>query len=148
MSVWFEGQSELRCDIGKVKASLSDLGRHYVGVIGLMPGLSSVELVEQGPDFVTLKTNEGLMKRTGIATRVEDDAVTVEFDEEYQAGSPVTARSHFVDEFKASDHGVVHRTVVSDVEAPGLLGFLYRKFGSKRMGAAFLKSYQQYFERV
>jgi hypothetical protein len=146
MSVWFEGSSPIACDIDQVKRSMDDLGEHYVGVIGFMPGLSSVELVEQGADFVTIKTNEGLMLRTGITKRVEADRVVVEFDEEYRAGKMVTTRSHFRDEFTTSDGGVTHHTVMSGVEAPGLLGFLYRKLGSSSIGNAFLKSYKAYFE--
>ncbi len=67
MSVWFEGTSEIRCGIEQVTRSLDDLGEHYVGVISLMPGLTSVALVEQGRDFVTIETNEGLMKPTNIS---------------------------------------------------------------------------------
>jgi len=71
-----------------------DHGEHYVEVIRLMPGMTSVELLGQGPDSVTIRTNEGLMKRTNISKRVGADAVVVEFDEEYEAGSMVTATSH------------------------------------------------------
>jgi hypothetical protein len=63
-----------------------------------MPGLTSVDLVEERADEVVIKTNEGLMNRHNISTRVEDDRVSVEFDEEYQAGSKVTVNSHFVHE--------------------------------------------------
>lgn len=146
MPVWFEGASEIRCDIEQVKHSLDDLGDHHVGVIGLMPGLTSVALVEQGGDHVTIRTNEGLMKRTNIAKRLNAERVVVELDEEYAAGSKVTATSHFFHEFTPSDTGVSHRLVISDVEAPGFLGFFYRRFGSSKMGNAFLKAYQAYFE--
>ena len=147
MSVWFEGSNEIECNIQQVKHALENHGEHYVGVISLMPGLTSVELVEQGSDFVTIKTNEGLMKRTNISKRIEAESVVVEFDEEYQAGSMVTAKSHFLDEFTTSDTGVKHRTVMSDVEAPGFLGFFYRNFGKSNIGNAFLKSYKTYFEK-
>ena len=147
MSVWFEGYSEIECNIQQVKQALENHGEFYVGVISLMPGLTSVELVEQGSDFVTIKTNEGLMKRTNITKSIEADSVVVESDEEYQAGSKVTTQSHFLDEFTTSDAGVTHRTVISGVEAPGLLGFFYRKFGSSNTGNAFLKSYKTYFEK-
>ena len=90
MSIWFEGTTEINCTLQQVKQSLENLGEHYVGVISLMPGLTSVELVEEGSDFVTLKTNEGIMKRTNIVQRVEADRVVVELDEEYQAGRMVT----------------------------------------------------------
>ena len=112
-----------------------------------MPGLTSVELVEQGSDFVVIRTNEGLMKRTNISKLIEAESVVVEFDEEYQAGSKITTNSHFLDEFTTSDTGVKHRTVMSDVEAPGLLGFFYRTFGKSNIGSAFLKSYKTYLEK-
>jgi hypothetical protein len=148
VTVWFEGDSEIQCTMREVEEALADLGEHYVGVIGLMPGLSSVELVEQGSDFVTIRTSEGLMKRTNIVRTVEADMVVVEFDEEYEAGAMVTTRSHFVDEFTPTDTGVTHHTVMSGVEARGLLGFIYRKFGSSNIGNAFLTSYKTYFESL
>jgi len=147
MSVWFEGYSDIECNIQQVKDALENLGEHYVGVISFMPGLTSVELVEQGNDSVTIKTNEGLMKRTNISKHIEADSVVVEFDEKYQAGSKVTTKSHFLDEFTTSDTGVKYHTVMSGVEAPGLLGFFYRKFGSSNTGNAFLTSYKAYFEK-
>ena len=147
MSIWFEGSNDIECSIQQVKKALENLGDHYVGVISLMPGLTSVELVDEGSDFVIIKTNEGLMKRTNISARIEAESVVVEFDEEYQAGSKVTTKSHFLDEFTTSDTGVKHRTGITDVEASGLLGFFYGKFGSSNTGNAFLKSYKIYFEK-
>lgn len=147
MSVWFEGSNEIECNIEQVKNALENHGEHYVGVISLMPGLTSVELVEQGSDFVTLNTNEGLMKRTNITKRIEADSVVVEFDEEYQAGRMVTAKTHFLDEFTSSDSGIKYHIVLSDVKAPGLLGFFYRSFGSSNIGNALLNSYKTYFEK-
>lgn len=147
MAIWFEGSNEIGCNIEHVKHDLENPGEHYVGIIGLMPSLTSVELVEQGNDFVIIKTNEGLMKRTNISKRIEAQSVTMEFDEEYQAGSRITTKSHFLDEFTTSDSGVKHHTVISGVEAPGLLGFFYRTFGSSNTGNAFLTSYKTYFEQ-
>ena len=147
MSVWFEGSSEIECNIQQVKRALENLGEHHVGVISLMPGLTSVELVEQGSDFVIIRTNEGLMKRTSITKRIEAESVIVEFDEEYQAGSKITTKSHFLHEFTTSDTGVKHRITIGDVEASGLLGFFYRTFGRSNTGSAFLKSYKTYFEK-
>ncbi len=147
MSVWFEGYNDIECNIQEVKNSLENFGEHYAGVITLMPGLTSVELVEQGSDFVTIKTNEGVMKRTNISKHIEAESVVVEFDEEYQAGRMITTKSHFLDEFTTSDTGVKHRTVMSGLEAPGLLGFFYRNFGGSNMGSAFLKAYKTFFEK-
>ena len=86
------------------------------------------------------------MKRTNISKRIEADSVVVEFDEQYETGTKVTATSHFADEFTASDTGVSYRLVMSDVEAPGFLGFFYRKFGSSNIGNAFLAAYKTHFE--
>lgn len=146
-NIWFEGSNEIKCDIQQVKNTLDNLGEHYVGVISVMPGLSSVELVEQGSDFVTIKTNEGLMKRTNISMRTEADRIVIEFDEEYQAGQMVTTKSHFIDEFTANNSEIMHRIVISNVKAPGLMGFFYRNFGSSKMGNAFLNSYKTYLEK-
>lgn len=145
--VWFDGENEVDCDIGQVERAFADHGEHFVEVTRLMPGMTSVELVEHGPDSAVIRTNEGLMKRTNISKRIGADTVVVEFDEEYEAGSSVTATSHFSHEFTAIDAGVRHRLVMSDVEAPGFLGFFYQRFGSSKMGNAFLTAYKAYFER-
>lgn len=146
MSVWFEGDREIECPIQHVKNALDDPGELFVGVVSLMPGLTRVELVEQGSDFVVIETNEGIMKRTNISRRIEADGVVVEFDEEYVAGSKVTATSHFLEEFAPTDTGVTLRLVMSDVEAPGFLGFFYRNLGSSKTGNAFLAAYESHFE--
>ena len=88
-----------------ISYGIERLGEHYGGVISLMPGLTSAEFVGQGSDFVTIKTNEGLMKRTSIHKLIEADSVVVEFDEGYQAGSKIRTKSHFLDEFTTSDTG-------------------------------------------
>ncbi len=124
MSAWFEGRSDIDCDLDRVQRAFDDLGGHYVAVVGLMPGITTVELVDQGSDSVTIKTNEGLMKRTNIAKRVEADRVVVEFDEVYEAGSKVTVTSHISDHFTSDENGVAYHMVISDVEAPGTLGLL------------------------
>jgi hypothetical protein len=147
MPIWFEGSIGIECNIQQVKHSFKNHGEHYSRVISFMPGLTNVELVESGSDFVTIKTNEGLMKRTNISKRVEDESVVVEFDEEYLAGQMITTKSHYLEEFKTSDTGVLHRTVLSGVEAPGFLGFFYRKFGKSSIGNALMKSYKTYFEK-
>ena len=146
MSVWFEGSREIECDIGQVKSALENPGELHVGIVSLMPGLTTVELVEQGNDSVTIRTNEGLMKRTNISKRIEADRVLVEFDERYEAGSRVTTTSHFCDEFTTSDTGVTYRLVMSDVEAPGFLGFFYQRFGRSKTGNAFLEAHKTHFE--
>ena len=147
VTVWFEGEDVIDCTIQQVKQALDDPGGLYAGVTSLMPGMTSVELVEQGINSVTIKTNEGLMKRTNISKRIEAEGVVVEFDEQYEAGSKFTATSHFTDGFSTSGTGVTHRLVMSDVGAPGLLGFFYRKLGSSKTGSAFLTAYKAHLER-
>ncbi len=148
MSNWFEGYQELDCQLEQVKQSLEDTGEYFLGVTKNMPGLTLVELVDQGSDFVTIRTNEGLMKRTNISKKFDTGSVSVEYDEEYQAGSMVTARTHFRDEFTAGDSGVNHRLIISSVIASGLLGFLYRTFAKSSTGNALLNSTKTYFEAL
>lgn len=146
MKVWFDGEGDIACDLQQVQQALENPGEHYVAVVSLMPGLSEVELVEQGEDFVTIRTNEGLMKRTNHSRQVDAGSVVVEYDEVYDAGKMVTATSHYRDEFSATDTGVRHHLVISGVEAPGVLGFLYRNFGNKSIGKAVLDANRRYFE--
>ncbi len=143
---WWEGTTQIDCDFQSVKASVADLGQHFVGVVGSMPGISEAELLEQGEDFVTIRTNEGVMKRNNIECSVGDDEIILRFDEVYDA-KKVTGTSHFEDTYKASKSGGVQfHSVVSDVKMDGVLGFLYRTFGSRSMGKAFVSSQKQYFE--
>lgn len=147
MSVWFEGKSDIACSLDHVAQIISNsIGDYFTGVVRLMPGLTTVELVEGHPDAVTIRTNEGLMRRHNIVTRVDDDSVSVEFDEEYQAGSKVTVNSHSIHQFVTADHGVTHQLVVRDVAAAGVLGFFYRKFGSSKMGKALLTAEKAHLE--
>lgn len=147
MSAWFEGENEIDCTMERVVGFFGDLGGHYSGVVGLMPGITRADLLDQGSDSVTIETNEGLMKRTSISKRPEGDRIVVEFDEEYQAASRVAVTTHFREEFVKSDAGVTHRLVMSEVNAPGFLGFLYRRFGSSKMGNAFLAATKANLER-
>ena len=146
MSIWFENFDEIECSIQKVKQSFNNYGEHYVGVISLMPGLTSVEVIEEGIDFVTIKTNEGLMRRTNISKTIDDKSVIVEFDEEYQAGRMINVKSHSLDEFTISGEKVQHHTVLSEVKAPGFMGFFYRTFGKSSIGNSLLKSYKTFLE--
>jgi hypothetical protein len=146
VSVWFEGAGEIDCNIHEVKQALEGLGELFVGVVSLMPGLTSVELVEQTSDSVTIRTNEGLMQRTNISKTIEADRVFVELDERYEAGSKVTVSSHFSNEFTTTGTGVSHRLVISDVASSGFLGFFYQKFGSSKTGNAFLSAYRAHLE--
>ena len=111
-----------------------------------MPGFPRAEVVEQGGESVTIRTNEGLMNRTNISKQVEGDRLSVEFDEVYEVRSKVRATAHFFEEFAANDTGVTHHLIMSDVAAPGLQGFFYRNFGSSRTGNAFLNATKTYLE--
>ncbi len=148
MPVWFEGQNEISCGLDHVEQAVANTGEYFTNVVSLMPGLASVELIEEQGDAVTIKTNEGLMKRSNIFTRTRPDRVLIEFDEVYEAGSKITTNSHFSHQFVAKDEGVTHLMVISDVTAPGLLGFFYRKFGSSKMGKAFLNAHKAHLEKV
>ena len=146
MSVWLEGESDIDCDLGQVRESLEHPGEHHVGVVSRMPGMTTVELVDQGPDSVTIRTNEGLMSRSHISVRAEAERIIADFDEDYRAGK-MNFTSHHHLEFTAQDNGVHLRVVLSDLDAPGLMGFFYRRLGRRSMRKAFVQSHRDYFER-
>jgi hypothetical protein len=147
VSIWFDQEQEIACNLDQVTESLRDLGQHFVGTVSNMPGLTTVTLLDQGESHVSIETNEGLMKRTNISNTISGDTVVTEFDEEYKAGSKVTANSHYRNTFTPTAGGVIHHLVISDVEAPGFLGFFYRRFGSSNIGKAVLASYKTNFEQ-
>ena len=146
-SIWFEGKNKIRCNLKDVEKSLSNIGKHYTDVLSLMSGMKSVELIDQGSTFVTIKTNEGLMKRTNISIVNTAEKIIIQFDEEYKAGKTITTNSHFLEEFSIIDNIVILRIIISNLKAPGFLGFFYKNFGSKNIGNAFLDSYKKYFEK-
>lgn len=146
MKVWYDGEGDIASDLQQVQEAIADPGEYFVAVVGLMPGLTEVELVEQGEDFVTIRTNEGLMQRSNLTRQNDGGRVVVEFDEVYDASGRVTASSHYRDEFVAADAGVRNHLVISGVEAPGVLGFLYRNLGSKSIGKAVLEANRRFFE--
>ena len=43
----------------------------------------------QGDDWVTIKIDEGVMKRTNIVKRIETESVIIEFDDGYKAGKMI-----------------------------------------------------------
>ena len=146
MSIWFESSNEIECNIQKVKESFNNYGKHYMGIISLMPGLTNVKIIEEGPGFVSIRTNEGIMKQTNISKIVQDDKLIVEYDEDYQAGKKINVKTHYLDEFIFVENKVKHRTVLSNVKATGILGFFYKIFGKSSIGNAILKSYKTFFE--
>lgn len=145
MKVWFDGEGDIASDLGSVQVALANPGEYFVAVVRLMPGLSEVELVEQGEGFVTICTNEGLTERTNLSLAVDAERVVMEFDEVCDASGRVTASSHYRDECVAADAGVRNHLVISGVEAPGVLGFLYRNLGSGSIGKAVLEANRRYF---
>jgi len=147
LSVWFEGEDEIDCRLEQVERAVENPGEFFAGVVRLMPGLADVALVDEQAGSVTIRTNEGLMKRTNITAQRDPDRVVIEFDEEYVAGSRVTTNAHFRQQFAATDRRVAHQLTISDLTAPGLLGFFYRKFGASKMGRAFLTAHKSLLER-
>jgi hypothetical protein len=146
VAIWFEGNGEIDCTILHVEQELSEPGHLFVEVVKLMPGLSNVELMKKGDDSVTISTNEGVMTRSNITLDRDSEALALEYDEMYKAGSKITTTAHFREEFASTDAGVRHSLVMSDVEAPGVLGFLYSRFGSSKTGSAFLSATKTYLE--
>lgn len=145
---WFEGSSKIECSFHSLEHTIENHGKFYEGVVSCMPGISSVELLENGKDYLIIKTNEGIMKRTNIEKSISPDKIVVKFDEEYRAGKMVTARSHFFDVFTSNENGLTLMTTISDVKAPGILGFVYRLFGGANIGKAILSSHKTYLEAL
>ena len=147
MLIWFEDYIEIECNIQLVIQSFENYGKHFVGVIKLLPGLTSVELFEEGSDYIYIKTNEGLMKRTNISKKIDNEKVVVEFDEEYNTGPMINVRTHYFIEFVLTNNIVKLHVLLSEVKTTGFLGFFYRKFGKSSTGKALLNSYKDYFEK-
>lgn len=146
MGVWFRGSGDINCTLEDVRRAFEDPGAVFVGVVGRIPGMTSVEIEEQGSDSVIIRTNEGLMTRSNVVQRNADERLVIEYDERYEARAKVTTRSHFTHEFIAHHAGVTHRFAISDVAASGLLGLLYRLFGKSKTGNVFLGAHKNYFE--
>lgn len=146
MGTWFEGTNDIRCGIDELRQALEHPGRTFAGVVELMPGMTGVELVDEAPGSVTIRTDEGLMTRAHITGHDDADTLVLEFDEAYAAGSRLTTTAHFRHEFTPAEGGVQHRLVISEVAAPGFLGFFYRSFGGSNIGNAFLTAHKDFFE--
>jgi hypothetical protein len=146
-SVWFDGSIQINSSLKKINDSFKDIGKSHSNITKLMPGINMVELVEQGDNFVTIQTNEGIMKRKNISKNNQENKIVIEFDEEYQAGKSITTRSHHLEEYTVNDSNINYRLIISNVTASGFLGLLYRIFGKKNIGNAILKSYKTYFEK-
>ena len=145
---WFEGSSIIDCNFQILEPAIENHANFYEGVVSCMSGISSVEVLEQGGDYLIFKTNEGIMKRTNIKKSYKPDIIEIEFDEEYKAGRIVTAHSHFLEKFTPMENGIRLETTISDVKAPGILGLIYRLFGSANIGKAILRSHKIYLEAL
>ena len=73
--VWFEGSNEINSDIKKIEIALINAGESFEKIVSRVSGITSAILIEQGNDFVEIKTNEGLMKRTNIIKSIESDKI-------------------------------------------------------------------------
>ena len=136
----------IECNIEDVNNSLSDIGEHYKKLLSFYPGMTTIELIEQGNDFVTIKTNEGTMKRTNISVNRLESKIIIELDEEYLT-SAITTNSHIVEKFERKDYKLELQIEISNHKAPGFLGFFLRNFGSKNIGNGFLNSYKKILEK-
>jgi len=143
--IWFHKSTTIDCKIENINNSLDNLGEHYKKLMSVYPGMTTVELIEQGKDYVIIKTNEGLMKRTNISVLLSEDKTIVDFDEEYIT-SKLTTNSHFVERFDPKNDKTEANIKISNLVAPGFLGFLLRNFGGKSIGQSFLNSYKKVFE--
>ncbi len=148
MSTWFEGSQKIGRPLDVAKRAVEDVGYYFVQTVRRMPGLTSVELVDSGPDFTHIRTSEGLMKRTGITKTETADSLVLEFDEAYAAGKTQTFRSRYRESFVADEDGMTHTTTIDILDAPGILGFFYRHFGSGNIGKAVLASHKGHLESL
>lgn len=112
-----------------------------------MPGLTDVELIERAQDAVTIRTKASCAAPTSPYNAIPTPSPS-RTTKPTMPGAKVTTTSHFHEEFAATDSGVLHTSVMSDVEAPGVLGFLYGRFGSSKSGNAFLSATRTHRERL
>ena len=144
--IWFKEAILIDCNIEDVNKSLSNIGEHYKKLISVYPGMTAIELIDQGNDFVSIKTNEGTMKRTNISVNKSENKIIIELDEEYIT-SAITTTSHIVEKFEKKDNEMELQIEISNHKAPGFLGFFLRNFGSKNIGNGFLDSYKKILEK-
>ena len=144
--IWFQDTILIDCNVEDVNKSLSNIGKHYKQLISVYPGMTAVELIDQGKDYVTIKTNEGTMKRTNISVNTSENKIIIELDEEYITGT-ITTGSHIVEKFEGKDDKIELQIQISNHKAPGFLGFFLRNFGSKSIGNGFLDSYKKILEK-
>ena len=144
--IWFQKSITIDCNLEDVNRSVENLGEHYKRLISVYPGVTAVELIDQGNDFVTITTNEGTMKRTNISVNGFESKVIIELDEEYIT-SALTTNSHIVENFEIKDDKVELQILIRNHKAPGFLGFFLRNFGSKNIGNGFLDSYKKILEK-
>ncbi len=146
MKTLFEGSAELPFSLQDITDALANIGLFFVETTRRMPDMTSVVLVEQGADFVTFKTNEGLVKRTNIDIRLTEERISVEYAEEYWAGKLIAGISHVMDEFTPSQTGLTHTTTISGVEAPGFGGFFSRSLDVPGLGKALQAAQRAHIE--
>jgi hypothetical protein len=144
--IWFLDSTMISCNIKDINKSLNNIGEHNRELVSVYPGITTAEIIEQGIDYVTIKTNEGTMKRTNISVDRSPEKVLIEFDEEYIT-SKITSISHFVEKFVSKNNIIELNIEISNLVAPGFLGFLLRNFGSKNIGKGFLDSYRKILEK-
>ena len=144
--IWFQKSTMIDCHLDDVNMSIENLGEHYKKLISVYPGMTNVELIEQGNNFVTIKTNEGTMKRTNITVNRMENKIIVDLDEEYITRA-ITTNSHIVEKFERKDDNIELHIEISNHKAPGFLGFFLRNFGSKNIGNGFLDAYKKILEK-
>jgi cell division protein FtsX len=143
--IWFEKSILIETKIEQIDLSLNDIANHFQQLIQIYPGITSAELIDQGKDYVTIKTNEGLMKRTNVSVNRLENKIVIELDEEYKT-SAITTHSHIIETFETKNDKIELHIEINNHKAPGFLGFLLRNFGSKNIGNGFLESYKKMFE--
>lgn len=147
MKIWFSGSAPIAASLSQIYNALAQFGKHHTDTVSKMPGMLSVELQEETSDSITIKTNEGIMKRYNMVLEQGDSFVRMTFIEHYHAGKVTDTTCHYDLTFTQEADQVVLTATLSDLNASGFMGWLYKTFGSKNIGKAVLQTYASYFEQ-
>ena len=145
MKDWFKGNIVVNTSLSIIKEAFENHDNHFQKAVLSMPGMTKAEVLESGTDYVTIRTNEGLMKRTKIKKTSEENELLVEFEENYDGGKVVEVTSQYIFKFTSLNDQVNVECTIRLLKTKGFLGFIYKKLSSKSIGKATLNSYKKVF---
>ena len=61
MKDWFKGNIVVNTSLSIIKEAFENHDNHFQKAVLSMPGMTKAEVLESGTDYVTIRTNEGLM---------------------------------------------------------------------------------------